>query len=355
MPNSLRDALETAYDAEAEEETPVEETEQETPVEAEAETPEEETPAKDIEEELPPPEEEAPEVENETEEADAEAAPAAEAEDVPAATKPPAGWRGDAKQKWDSLPADVQGEVLRREGETNTVLRESADARRFVGEFEKTIAPFRTFIEADKVTPVQAVQNLMQTAAGLRVGTPQQKAGIVTEIIRNYGIDLGTLDSMLAGETPSSNPEQDQLAQMLDQRLAPVNQFMQTLEQAKAQSTQKAEQTVRGEIEAFESDSRNVYLEDVRDDMAVLLETSAQQGREMSLDQAYDTALHMRQLPAREAPAAAPVAQQPTQSLARKKLAAASVPGSQKAPHSQAPAEDLRGALSAAWDASGQR
>ena len=350
MSNSIREALTAAYDDDEKVEDSAPETE--APVEEETETPEVETPVEAIEPEETPatPEDETP-VPEETD--TPEPAPD-QAADSPVSSRPPAGWSGEAKQKWGELPSDIQREVLRRERETSSVLRESVEARQFAGEFEKAVAPFRGFMEADGVTPMQAFGNLMQTSAGLRVGSPQQKANIVSNIIKHYGVDLETLDSMLAGETPAGNPEQDHFAKMLDERLAPVNQFMQTLEQAKAQSKEKTAQTIQNEIAAFESDPANVHFEAVREDMAVLLDTAAQQGREMGLEQAYQTAVYMNPSLRGSAPTP-PVPQNgggiPQQSLARKKLAAASVPGSRQAPSSPAPAEDLRGVLEAAWDA----
>ena len=68
--------------------------------------------------------------------------------------------------------------------------------------FEKVISPFQGNIAASGMDPLQATQRLMTIDASLRVGSPQQKAMIVKDIISQFGVDINTLDSVLAGESP---------------------------------------------------------------------------------------------------------------------------------------------------------
>lgn len=374
MPD-LRTALQEAYDkSESEEkETPgtPEVKEDDTPDVGEAGTPE--TPAAAAEDTGTPAEPEgdtaAPEPKEEPATSESGEQPGAQpgegAAEVAAAEvseRIPVAWRGAARQHWGELPQPVREEVIRREREVNTVLDESASARKFVTEFNEVVQPFQSFMAADGVTPIQATQNLMRTAAALQVGNPQQKAAIATEIIRKYGVPIDVLDSMLAGETPLESVGHQQghaaghseMQRYIDQRLAPVNQFMQGLQTARQQRDQETDASVESEIDTFAADPKNTYYEDVREDMADLLEMQARRGKSMSIQEAYDAALRLRpDLQSAGQPAPQSTFQQRQESLERKKLAAASVKGSVQSEPVKTTPTTRRGALEAAWSAHG--
>ena len=275
------------------------------------------------------------------------------------AEKVPVAWRGAAKQHWGDLPAEVRQEVIRREREVDKVLHGSADARKFQQEFEQTVKPFEGFMAADGVSPLQATQNLMRTAATLQVGNPQQKAAVAFDIIKRYGVDIEMLDSMLAGETPSQASPMagngggvpSSAMQYIDQRLAPVNQFIQGLQGAQQQRQETLNKEVDDEFDTFAADPENIFLEDVRDVMADLLQAAAQNGRKMSFKQAYDLAVGMDPEKARiqTQRAGARNAAARRKTLAQKKAAAASVQGTPVTPSPATPS-DLRGQIRAAWD-----
>lgn len=281
---------------------------------------------------------------------------------VDSSERAPASWRGAAKQHWGELPTDVRQEVMRRERQVNDVLRESSDARRFVDAFEETVQPFQSFIAADGENPLQATRNLMQAAATLRAGTPDQKVALAYDIIKRYGVDINALDSMLAGETPAPAvapgnggvPAEDPIMQYIDRRLAPVTQVLQGLQLAQANRYQAFEADVDAEVDAFEADPNNLFLEDVREDMAVLLESAAAQNRNMTIEQAYNAALTMRPELAKvqNQRRSAQTAATREEALQRKKMAAASVKGTSVSPTSSA-ATDIRGQINEAWDLHG--
>lgn len=277
-----------------------------------------------------------------------------ESGDAEAGTEPaervPVAWRGEAKAEWDKVPAPVRQEVLRREQEVNEVLRESSRSRQFEQAFHQTVAPFQQFIAADGGDPLQATRNLMQTAAVLRAGSPVQKAQTVAQIVQQFGIDIETLDSALAGQPmPGPNGGQPPPQYVSDPRLDQVTQFMQGL-QTRAQENQQAFQaSVRSEIEAFENDPANMFFKDVEQDIEVLMRVADERGQEMSLKQAYDQAIQMR-------PELRAVVERQkgngkqTQTLTQKKRAAASIQA--RSPQVSAPKEPetLRGAIEQAWD-----
>ncbi len=267
----------------------------------------------------------------------------------------PVGWKGEAKLKWAEVPQEVRQEVVRREKEVNDVLRESAGSRQFQEAFERTIAPFQQFIAADGGDPLIATRNLMQTAAVLRVGSPQQKAQTVAQIVRQFGVDIETLDSALAGapvQPGNGAGMSPDVQQYLQQQLAPVQQFMGNL-QSRVQQANAAQATeVSSEIEAFENNPKYPYFEDVREDMGWLFERANQRNEKLTLESAYEQAIRMNpklsEITTKQQ--AARQAQEANKSLEAKKRAAASLRGTSPAPAAPAEPKDLRGALEKAWD-----
>ncbi len=276
----------------------------------------------------------------------------------------PVSWKAGAKQHWNQLPAEVRSEVIRRERETDRVLRDSSDARKFQDSFQEVVKPFEHLMAAEGVPPLQATQNLMRTAAGLQTGTPQQKAALVAKIIRTYGVDVIALDDMLApgeGQEAGGNgaqpPGGDQrVYEYIDQKLAPVNQLLSGVNEARQKQQQETDASIEEELNAFEADPQNVFYADVQEDMADLIEMAARRKRSMSLKEAYDLAVNARpdlvELQQKTQLQPKPNGGLKKETLKRKRMAAASVSGVSTETAPPAPST-LRDSLSQAWDIHG--
>ena len=203
----------------------------------------------------------------------------------------PASWGVAEREGWSSLSPELQAQIDKREKEIGHSLTTTGEARRFHEEFNTTVDPFKHFIQAEGATPIQAVGNLLQTAATLQGGSQQQKAQRIAELIGHYGIDIQTLDSLLAGEQPQNSP-QAQLGEMLDQRLQPVTQFMQQQQFAQQQQYQQQQESVSTELGSFMDNHE--FASDVRNEMGDLMEMAGNRGEACSLDQAYERALLLR-------------------------------------------------------------
>ena len=261
----------------------------------------------------------------------------------------PQSWGVEEREYWAGLDPKVQAQIDKREKEIGHSLTTTGEARRFHEEFQQTVAPFEHFITAEGASPMQAVGGLLQTAATLQGGSPQQKAQRISELITHYGIDIRTLDSLLAGESPES-PENAQLGDMLDQRLAPVNQFMQQQQFAQQQQYQAQQQSVNTELSTFMG--AHEFANDVQREMGDLMEMSGRRGESMSLDQAYERALSMRPdiQEVIQQRIAAGNAQQGNQLVAKKAQAAVSVgQGKAGVEAPQKPGNDIRSHLLQAW------
>ena len=205
---------------------------------------------------------------------------------APTAAAAPQSWGPALRDKWGTLPPEVQQQVVQRETQMQRWANETAPARQMGEQFMQAVQPFQHAITAEGVDPITAVKNLMQVGATLRFGTPGEKATTLARLVKAYGVDIQALDSALVGETPQNTQGVDQqtIQAMVQQQLAPLYQAAQARqEQSRAQAQQEARQT----LQAFEADPKNEYYRDVSPIMADLIEVAERNGQQLSLAEAY--------------------------------------------------------------------
>lgn len=279
---------------------------------------------------------------------------------IPAAPelKAPAQWKPEAREKWGTVDPSIKAEITRREREFQTHLQQSAGQRDFIAQFESIVRPYEMFIRAENSNPLAAVANLFDTAAQLRMSTPQGKAMLVAGLCRQYAVDLSSLDTALAQvfgiPTQGVNPAvyQQQAPQVLqDPR---VDQFLMQQAMLQQQSQERETAEIQAQTAQFAEDHE--FFEDVRMDMADLIEMAARRGIVLPVKEAYEKACALNPevskiLAQRQNPGNARTM---TQAALRAKRAAASVKG-ESSPHgATVPQSDsLRGALEAAFEQAG--
>ena len=202
--------------------------------------------------------------------------------------KAPVDWSPSEREQWSKIPRNLQDKIVGREKEMATQMAGTAQARQTHDYMTQLGQSYASVLAAEGAqSPMHAVKGLFDTVASLRMGTPQDKATEMGRLIKHYGIDIGALDSVLSGQQPEYNPNQ-QIEQMIDQRMAPINQLMQQQEQQKTQMLEQKQQEANQNVQTFSESAE--FLGDVRMDMADLIDMAAKQGRPLSLQQAYDRA-----------------------------------------------------------------
>lgn len=272
----------------------------------------------------------------------------------------PASWSPEVRQHWQALPPDVRQEVFKREREIQQTLQDSAEARRTVDSFQRVIAPYEAYIRAENSNPLQAVDNLMATAVRLRTANAPELADMVAGIVQQFGLGRfgqtfieqldGALASKLGGAQPAPGmtAPAPQLQQALQQELAPIRQFMSQIEQVKYQREQESVRQATESVEQFIQQAE--FGQDVREEMADILEVAARRGRDMTLEQAYNQAVRLH-------PSIGKIVSQREQApqggrpLAQRKIAASSVSGSAPMGAPQQSAGDIRSAIENAIEA----
>jgi hypothetical protein len=158
---------------------------------------------------------------------------------------------------------------------------------------QQVLTPYMPMIQAENSNPVQAVQAVMQTAAILRTAPPLQRAQAVADMISQFDVNINMLDEALSAKQQGRRPAADPMApilQALDQRLAPVQQFMSSFQQQQQRSQQQELGAIQQTTEQFLNDPANEFAVDVADDMADILDLAARRGQVMSLQDAYQRA-----------------------------------------------------------------
>jgi hypothetical protein len=205
------------------------------------------------------------------------------------ALRAPQSWKPMAKERWAQLPAEVQQEVFRVDREHQRVMQEAAESRKFHQTFRETVAPFEAMIRAEGGEPIAAVRELLQTAAALRMAPAPHKAKLVAKMIQTFGIDVQALDAELAGEAaPQGMPQAQQPGQFRDPR---VDQLLATLQERQVHSQRTAAEQRAQEVAKFAE--THEFYEDVREQMADVIELHSKRGSTLSLDQAYTLALKL--------------------------------------------------------------
>jgi len=226
------------------------------------------------------------------------AAAAAEPVKAPGADlKAPQSWTAAAREAWKDVPPAARQEIHRLEGETRRVLqenaglrRESGEAQQFRAQVQETLRPYETLARASGMNAMQYADSVLQAAAALSVGTPQQKAGMFAQLLVNYGADLDMVNAALQGHLPVGGPPPQRQPPGPQQQPVDVRAVVQ--EQFQALQQQALSAKADRDLEAFTANPPE-FLNDVWEDMQLVLDNAAQRGRNLTYEQAYDAACKM--------------------------------------------------------------
>ena len=205
-------------------------------------------------------------------------------ETQPTLDRAPQSWKPAAREEWAKVPPAVRAEVYRREQDVQQAFQQTAQERKLAQAFEQVYKPYEAMIRGEGSDPIRAFDHLLQTSYQLRTAQPVQKAQLVAGLIKQFNVDVQTLDSCLVGQmVPQQQQQRPQAPQ--DPRM---DNLMQALQNIQRETTQKKAQSAQQEVAQF--GQKHEFLDDVRDVMADLIEVSANRGVELSMEGAYNQA-----------------------------------------------------------------
>lgn len=195
--------------------------------------------------------------------------------------RPPASWSAQAKADFAALPPHIQKEVSKREGDIDKGFRERAEQLKRYEPLESVIAPHRQKWAVAGVDEATAVKQLLAASDWLE----RDPQGAMVYLAKQYGVNIASLGQGAgpqpgAGNTGQPQAQPDPVASEIQALKAEVA----ALRQGREQETQ---QTYVSQIEAFAADPANLYFENVKPQMAKLL----QSGLVETLPEAYERAI----------------------------------------------------------------
>jgi protein-disulfide isomerase-like protein with CxxC motif len=270
----------------------------------------------------------------------APAAPAAPAQDD---VRAPASWTPAEREGWAQVPPSAKQAILRREREANAAFQHSASARRFQQAVSATFEPYAELMQKHNATPEAAMRSLLATRAALELGSDEQKADLVANIISDFGINIELLDAAITAGVSGQRPQVIQ-APPVDYRQVPELAPLFGLAEQVTQQRRAAAATALSEVQTKD------HYEAVRFDMADIIQKAAERGRSVSVTDAYDIACRMNGLHVEPTAQAATVsASQAASILAKSRVAASSVGGAPRPTPPKEPAS-VREAVEAAMN-----
>lgn len=283
---------------------------------------------------------------------DEQAGQQAKEEVLPSTDNAPRSWKGPAKDKWATVDPVVRAEIHRRERDAQRLAQESAPVKKFTQDFTAVINPFAQHYAQSGLQPLQLFQNLMSADVHLSTAPPAQRAQFMAKLIKDYQIDIGMLDSALAGE--GINDPNEGISRLLDERLAPVNEFLQTEAQRRQATVQAEARRAETVLDRMARDTINFpHFDLVAQDMADITEMALKRRVYLTPQEAYARAVAMN--PEAQAAEQSKAGQQRAQvahdAATRSLGASLSVSGSPASLKQEVNASDLRGTIEAAWNA----
>lgn len=287
-----------------------------------------------------------------TEKAGKDTEPSVESKDAePEDPEAPIDYDPETKELWKAVPSKVKQHIHKREQQMAQAMQGTSEARRTHQSIAKLASDFAPIIAAEGVSnPMEAIAGMFNTVAEIRLGSPQQRATKMAQLIGHYGIDIAMLDSALAG-TPQ-HQETSQMEQMLNQRLGPMQRQLEQYQNMERQQANQSQQAVTNELKEFSKGAE--FLQYVRHDMADLIDMASKRGQFMGFKDAYAKACAINPQIAKVMSdrASSEALKNSGRDIAGKKLASSSIRGNSSVKPDGSPiATTLRGMLNEAWDA----
>lgn len=205
------------------------------------------------------------------------------------AKKAPQSWKQELKDNFNTLPPEVQDEILRRETDYSKGIQKYAEDAKYAQTLKPVIEQWMPYLSQKNVTPEQAFHHLIKAEYELQNGSPTQKRELFLQWAKQYGVDLQSLQN-----TQETQHQLDPNLQHALSEVQQMRQYIQNMEYTKKQEVARQQQIEQAElikqVESFASSPDVPYFEEVKADMGKFLDA----GYATDLKDAYDKACWAR-------------------------------------------------------------
>lgn len=205
-------------------------------------------------------------------------------ESAPVAAKAPQSLTPAEREAFSKWPADAQKALLRRDADVQKGFQDIAQVREVATRFANAISPYAPLIQASGQDPASYVGGLMQTVATLTHGNPGQKAAVLAQAMKAYGVPV---EAFIAAYDGSPAPQQQQ-QEFRDPR---VDQLYAGIAAQQQHAQRQAITQQSAEVQTFAASHE--FFEDVRATMGDLFEMNQRRGIAKPLDALYADAVKL--------------------------------------------------------------
>jgi hypothetical protein len=277
------------------------------------------------------------------------AAPEASNEvDPPVWKRPPASWKKEVHELWNTADDRLKEYAWQREEQMRKGVEPLLTKAQFADSMNQALEPYMNTIRGLGLTPDKAVSAIMQADNILRTAPPQQKLAYLQQLAQQYGIDMtGAVD-------PNAVQQQNPSYQFMP-ILNEINNLKGELNGWKQQQEAVQNQALLGEINAFAQKAE--HFEEARETMIPLL----QNGLAQTLEDAYEKAIRLnpeifeRVQQAQQVQAATQKSAELNRAAKAARAAAVSVRSSTPGTNTAPKAQDRRTLLAEQFDAMSER
>jgi hypothetical protein len=203
--------------------------------------------------------------------------PAEPAPEPPVWERPPASWKKDYHEVWQTADPRLKEYAWQREEEMKKGVEPLLSKAQFADQIQQAIEPYQNNLRTLGIEPPQAIKALMDADNVLRHGTPQQKAQMFATLSQQYGVNLGEIGTL-------QQQPVDPTVSMLQNELYSVKNEVMTWKQ---QQEAAQNQALLSEINSFAEKAE--FFEDARPTMIQLLNS----GMAQNLEDAYNKAVRL--------------------------------------------------------------
>jgi len=189
--------------------------------------------------------------------------------------RPPASWKKDYHDVWQTADDRMKEYAWQREEQMKAGVQPLMEKARIADQFNEVLNPYMETIRGLGMDAPKAVKALMEADHALRYSDPQQKQQLFMRLAQQYGVTLG-------GELQQQpfDPNISALQQELNRVRGEVMSW-------KEQQEQVQNQSLLGEINSFAMKAE--HFEEARPTMISLL----QSGVAATLEEAYEKAIRL--------------------------------------------------------------
>jgi hypothetical protein len=191
--------------------------------------------------------------------------------------RPPASWKKDYHEVWQTADPKLKEYAWQREEEMKKGVEPLLSKAQFADQIQQAIEPYQNNLKSLGIAPPEAIKALMDADNVLRHGSPQQKAQMFATLSQQYGVNLGEIGTL-------QQQPIDPTVSMLQNELYSVKNEVMTWKQ---QQEAAQNQVLLSEINSFAQKAE--FFEDARPTMIQLLNS----GMAQNLDDAYSKALRL--------------------------------------------------------------